>query len=61
MVLDFSDIKQSVTVPCPAPGTYTELVEAPCRSTPRQVVGTATGADMTLDVASNSGVIYYSP
>ena len=56
VVLNFSDTEQSVTVPCPAPGTYTELVDAPYRSTPKQVVGTATGADMTLDVAANYGL-----
>ena len=61
VLLNFSDTEQSVTVPCPAPGIYTELVDAPYRSTPKQVTGTTIDADLTLHVASNYGYIYYSP
>jgi maltooligosyltrehalose trehalohydrolase len=61
VLLNFSDTEQSVTIPCPAPGIYTELVDAPYRATPKQITGTAIGADLTLSVASNYGYIYCSP
>jgi maltooligosyltrehalose trehalohydrolase len=58
VALNFSDTEQTVTVPCPSPGTYTELVDSAFRPAPLQITATAVNDPLTLQVPSNYGYIF---
>lgn len=57
VVLNFSDLPQSVSVPAPAAGTYQEMVDAAARPAPLRYVAAAAGDPLAVTVPSNYGYV----
>jgi 1,4-alpha-glucan branching enzyme len=60
VVLNFSDADATLSVPLPVAGTYRELLDAPYRPAPLEVVAAA-GLRVDVRVPSNYGQVFVSP
>jgi maltooligosyltrehalose trehalohydrolase len=56
--LNFSDQRQSISIPFPEPGTYREMIDDAVRSTPFEIMASNANQSINVDVPSNYGYIF---